>query len=275
MLALVTASMAIARDTDLPLLRAELPEARVEVWDDPEVDWSTFGAVIVRSVWDYHERRGEFLEWARRVEARTSLWNPVDLLIWNTDKRYLLDLVERGIPVVPTRFVAGADPVGDLAGDIVIKPTVGASASGADRFVDDAAMARAHIKLLHTLDQVAMIQPYMCDVDEHGETGLVYLRGQFSHAFRKGAILATRGVVASTDPDSEDVGPRVADAAELALGDRVMAAVGDTAYARIDLVPSDDGPVVLEVEVTEPSLYLHCDPGATARAAEAFRSLMP
>ncbi len=48
-----------------------------------------------------------------------------------------------------------------------------------------------------------------------------------------------------------------------------------TAYARIDLLPSASGPVVLEVEVTEPSLYLDCDEGAPARAAAVFRSLAP
>lgn len=48
----------------------------------------------------------------------------------------------------------------------------------------------------------------------------------------------------------------------------------DTAYARIDLSPTAHGPVLLEVELTEPSPFLQHDPEVPARAAAVFRSLM-
>lgn len=75
------------------------------VWDDPDVDWGRFDLSIIRSTWDYSSRRDAFLAWAASLPA---VANPVDVLAWNTDKRYLADLADFGVPVVETR---GSDPV--------------------------------------------------------------------------------------------------------------------------------------------------------------------
>jgi len=279
-LALVTCAAARHLDGDLPLLERELPEARIVVWDDPDVDWQVFDAVVIRSTWDYHERRHEFVQWARRVESLSGLWNPLELIEWNTDKRYLLDFERDGIPIVPTEFVAVGDSVGksigrriDLSTDLVVKPSVGAGSNGVIRTGGDQALARAHIATLHANGNAAMLQPYLAQVDTGGETGLVYLGGEFSHAFAKAAILAAPIVVEGGLYAEEQIERRTATPAEIAIGERVVAGLGPTAYARIDLLPTDAGPVVLEVEVTEPSLYLDLDQGAPARAAAAFRSL--
>jgi hypothetical protein len=119
-----------------------------------------------------------------------------------------------------------------------------------------------------------MIQPYLSQIDDRGETGLVYVGGEYSHAFRKSAILS-RPVRWESELFAEEiVGPRVASVAERELGERVMASVPPVAYARVDLLPTAEGPVLLELELTEPSLFLECDPGAAARAAAAFRELL-
>lgn len=275
-LALVTCEGARHLDADLPLLECALPEARVVVWDDPSVDWRSFDTVIVRSAWDYHGRREQFIAWARRVESVSSLWNPLSVIEWNTDKRYLLDLAEHGVPIVPTLFVGPGDSIdacGDLSDDLVIKPSVGAGSNGAIRSSHDPALARAHILGLHAAGLTAMVQPYVAEIDAVGETGLVYLGGQFSHAFAKSAILAAPVVVEGGLYAEEHIARRTAGAAERALGDQVVTHLPPLAYARIDLVPGVDGPLVLEVEVTEPSLYLSFDDAAPARAAAVFRSL--
>jgi hypothetical protein len=64
-------------------------------------------------------------------------------------------------------------------------------------------------------------------------------------------------------------------APELAVAELVVATLPATAYARVDLLPTGDGPVVLELEVIEPSLFLHLDPASPARAAAVFRNLVP
>ncbi len=275
MLALVTCLAARDLDSDLPLLCRELPDAVVVAWDDSTVDWPRFDTVIVRSAWNYHDRRDEFVGWCRAVAAHSALWNPLSLIEWNTDKRYLDDVAGWGVPTVPTTFAAPGDGVDGelLTGDVVIKPSVGAGSNLVVRTRHDEPAARSHVAMLHAAGRTAMVQPYVAAIDARGETGLVYVGGEFSHAFGKEAILSRPIRSIGELYVEEQIAPRVATNAERAVGDAVIAALPATAYARIDLLPGDDGPLVVEVEVTEPSLFLDCDPGAPARAAAAFRSL--
>ncbi len=104
-----------------------------EVWTDPSVDWSSYDAVLLRSVWDYHRRYLEFTEWLGQLDkAGVKVINESDLVRWNADKRYLLELRERGVAIVPSQVAAGAclrEVVAGLEGqEIVIKPTVSATA---------------------------------------------------------------------------------------------------------------------------------------------------
>jgi glutathione synthase/RimK-type ligase-like ATP-grasp enzyme len=277
-LALVTCRAARDLDTDLPLLGCELPEAAVVAWDDPTVDWGSFSAAIIRSTWDYHRRRDEFLGWARGVSAVTTLWNPIEVIEWNTDKRYLAELGRHGVPIVPTVFLDDRDRIdrsvadGAFDGDVIVKPTVGASASGVLLTRDDPVAAERHARALLDGGFVPMLQPYLSSVERGGETGLVYLGGEFSHAFRR------RVVLPSADADDDLLGnerseARDATPAERLVGEAVMERLPPTAYARIDLLDTPTGPVLLELELTEPSLFLHLDDGAPARAAAVFRNL--
>ncbi len=280
MLALVTCRAAADLDTDLPLLHRELPEASVVAWDDPTVDWGACSIAIVRSTWDYHTRRPDFLRWARHVSDVSTLWNPIDLIAWNTDKRYLAELGRGGVPIVPTTFVGDPHDIdraaseGAFDGDVIVKPTVGASASGVLLARDDPASAEQHARSLVRSGAEAMVQPYLDAVEQGGETGLVYLGGEFSHAFRRRVVLPSAG------GDNGLLGLETSEArgateAERLVGDAVMDRLPETAYARVDLVGTPTGPVLLELELTEPSLFLHLDPGAAARAAAVFRSLVP
>jgi glutathione synthase/RimK-type ligase-like ATP-grasp enzyme len=279
-LALVTSSAARALDTDLPLLLAELPEATVLTWDDSTVDWGAFGAVVIRSTWDYHAHLDKFLDWARSVAAVTAVWNPPQLIEWNVDKRYLLELAARGVPTVPTQFVGAGDELPPCGGDIVVKPSVGAGSVDVRRFDDDPAGAHAHIDGLRGRGAVAMVQQYLSAIDDQGETGMVFVGGMYSHAFRKEPILASTVGWEAIEWEGgmfarEQVAATVPSPVERALGEQVVAALPPTAYARVDLLPTEAGPVVLELEVIEPSLFLHLDPTAPARAAAVFRNLMP
>lgn len=276
-------------DRGLPAALAEEGiDATWAVWDDPAVDWAAFDLVLIRSPWDYTERRDAFVAWARLVPR---ILNPVDVLDWNTDKRYLGDLLLAGLPVVPSRFAAPGDPVDPaaLAGEVVVKPAVSAGARDTGRFTDPDA-AWAHVRALHDRGAIAMVQPYVPSVDSEGETALVYLGGAFSHALRKGPILQGEGVAPLVDPvgglpaaeamyAGETITPREADSAQRAVADWVLLYVrerfGPLAYARIDLVTGPDGaPLLLEAELTEPSLYLEFAQGAAERLARAVREAL-
>lgn len=278
-IALVTTLDLAVPDADEASLLAHLPEAELASWDDPTVNWESYDLVILRSTWNYHDHLDAFLQWAKRVSAVTALHNPLEIIEWNTDKRYLDDLAGRGFPVVPTTFIEpGArvpdDAVAGLDDHIVVKPSVGAGSNGAKLFNGEAASALAHVEALHAAGKTTMIQPYLAQIDEVGETALIYVGGKFSHAARKAAILSRDMSWETGIYADEKVTGTEPSAAERALGDAIVASLPPLAYTRVDLLPSDDGPVVLELELTEPSLFLAVSDGAAERAASAFRALL-
>jgi len=279
-IALATAAAVPKLDEDGPVLQRALADRGLvgepAVWDDPTVDWAGFDLVIVRSTWDYARRRTEFLDWARMVDASTRLANPLAVLEWNTDKRYLRELESEGLPVVPTTWLEPGDP-GDLptATEYVVKPAVSAGARDTSRYrPGDEAAATAHIERLHHEGRTVMVQPYLPAVDTRGETALLHLGGRYSHAIRKGPMLAPGDAAVEGLYREEAISPRAATGAERSIAERVLAAVPgnpDLLYARVDLVPGPDGePVLLELELTEPSLFLTHAEGAAAHLVDAI-----
>jgi hypothetical protein len=280
---IASCAAATGTDEDEPLLLAALAElgvrAQVADWADPDVDWTAGDAVVVRSTWDYAPRRAEFLAWARKVQASAPLFNPADVLQWNTDKRYLAGLSAAGIPVVPTAWAEREGEVGDALGrwpgDVVVKPTVSAGARDTARFpAGDPAAGDLAARILGS-GRPVMVQPYLDRLDDEGETGLVYVDGAYSHAFGKGALLAA-GPLGEGLFAEETITARTATPEQLTLGNRVLDLTADRTggaplYARVDLVPGPDGePLLIELELTEPSLFLTTDDGAAARFAAAI-----
>ena len=249
-------------------------EARPAVWDDDSVDWAAADLVLVRSTWDYAKRRDEFLVWAARVEEVTALHNPLAVLRWSTDKTYLRDLAEVGVPVVPTAFLDSADepnPYADV--EHVVKPAVSAGSLDTTRVAPgDHAGSRRRVEAIVASGRTAMVQPYLHGVDELGETALIFFDGRFSHALRKAALLTADGGEATGLFKEEDMAPREPSEAEHAAAARVLEGIpgGAPLYARVDLLPSDDGPLLLELELAEPSFFLDLvDPAAADRVADA------
>jgi hypothetical protein len=244
--------------------------AEVVPWGDG-ADWAGYDGVLIRGAWDYILDRNGFLAWAEGVEAVTRLANSVDVLRWNTDKRYLRDLGTR-VPVIETRWAEPGGPAPEVPwDDFVVKPSVSAGArlSARYRAGDDIA---DHLDAIHATGAAAMLQPYVDTVDSAGETGTYVFGGAVSHSIGKGAIL-TPGKRASTELDAashQRVGPKPVGDDVAAFARRVLAAAPPVLYARVDTVPGPDGaPMLMELEVTEPYLFLEHDPPAADRFAAA------
>lgn len=257
------------------LLSAEILEGRgigVEfvAWNDPDVDWDGYDLAVIRSTWDYLDELDEFLAWADRVGPE-KLRNVPAMIRWNTDKRYLAELDGGGLPVPPTALIAPGGPVPEFGGRVVIKPILGAG--GRDTGVFDDESREQGLALLERLgkqDEIAMIQPYIPWIDERGETAVIFFGGRFAYALRKKAFLPKSGVaplmpgttVAAGMFDDDLMTLVDATDAEIELGSKTVAWLARRfgsmpLYARIDMVsPAEGEPVLMEVEVTEPSLYL-------------------
>ena len=277
--ALVTCAKLPDLDPDDRLLLAPLAargiSAEPAVWDDPAVDWSAYDLVVLRSTWDYARRRDEFVAWAGRVPR---LANPADVVRWNTDKRYLSALAAAGLPVVPTQWVDRGDAWAmPDAGEWVIKPAVGAGSLDTGRYAasDEAhrPLAVAHVARLQAAGRLVMVQPYLPAVDTDGETSLLFLGGMYSHAIRKGPMLQGPDEGVTGLYKEEAITPRTPSPAERAVADAVLAAVPftDLLYARVDLISGSDGqPLLVELELAEPSLFLGTADGAADRLAAAI-----
>ena len=247
------------------------------VWNDPDVDWDAFDLAVVRNPWDYTRHHAEFTAWAHRVPR---LANPAAIIEWNTDKRYLAELAGAGVTAIHTDWYApGERPRLADHGVWVVKPTVSAGSQDTARYdltsPQQRSLAGAHVAALHTSGRTAMAQPYLDAVDTYGETALLFLGGAYSHAVRKGPMLTGKPADPSGLFVTEDITPREPSPQELAAAEKVLAAVPGGAdgllYARVDLIPGADGtPTLLELELTEPSLFLAHAPGAAERFADAI-----
>lgn len=281
--ALVTCARLPDLDPDDRLLIRPLAARGVQVipavWDDGSVDWDRFDLTVVRSTWDYTERRDQFVTWARAVPR---LVNSADVIEWNTDKRYLVDLVAAGLSVVPTTWISSAVDIDRLprGGRHVLKPAIGAGSMDAAVFDLAAAAgrdaARRHVKRLVAAGQTVMAQSYVAEIDEHGETGVILLFGAFSHGIHKGGMIGNDTVdgVERLYREERIVGRMPSDD-ELALAsaavDAVPAARETLVYARVDMVRGADGrPMIMELELTEPSLFMVTTPGSEERFADAI-----
>ena len=275
--ALATCSALPELYEDGPLLIQALAavgvEADPQVWDDTRTDWAAYDLVVVHSTWDYTWRLAEFLAWARTVPR---LANPAAVLAWNTDKTYLRDLAAAGVPVVPTSFLTPGEVFEPPGTAYVVKATVSAGARDAAAYAPGQD-ASAHVRDLHAAGRTAMVQPYLPAVDGEGETSVLCFEGVVSHGARKGALLELGAGVRNDLVSSAVVTPREPSAAQVAVAYAALAVVGEPLlYARVDVVPGQDGaPLVLELELTEPSLFLRHAPGSAECFAAAVVRWLP
>lgn len=276
---------------DVPLIAA-LAAAGISavpaVWDDPAVDWSSFDLVVLRSTWDYAHRREEFLQWARSVPR---LLNDQSVIEWNTDKHYLKELGDNGVTTIKTLWL---DPEKHLTsqaihtrlpafGDFVIKPTISAGAKDTIRYRESSAQARGaailHARSLLRAGRNVMVQRYFSKVDTVGETCLIFIAGEYSHAVRKDAMLQRDSTPTTALYQPEVMTSATPTAEQFALADKALqvaaqalnVAVSDLLYARVDMLPGDDDvPHLLELELTEPSMFFSQGEGSMARFVEAI-----
>ncbi len=261
-------------DPDSPLLlrgcAAAGLDADLVIWDDPSVAWNDYDLTVIRSTWDYAPRREEFLDWAASVER---LWNPLAAVRWSSDKHYLSDLRDRGHAIVPTSFCDRGDEPQFPAGDFVVKPAVGAGSMDAERYpAGDVVAARAHVASLHQRGRDVLIQPYVTSIDHEGETAIIFIGGEFSHAMNKGAMLTVTELDRNALYRREQMRRVDAPASAIDVAQRVLSdcAFGELLYARVDLVDSDGTWSVMEVELVEPSLFLWAAPEATTTLVRAI-----
>ena len=274
-------------DMDSAILMKALKKRDIQsqsvAWDDPSVDWGEPDLCIIKSASNYSINPQGFIRWANSVEKETRLWNSSKLVEWNHDKHYLKDLEAKGVPIPPTIIVEKESEenlnhhLRDVnLSDTVIKPTISAGSFGLKRFNSGSNEAELHFRVLtkkgYSVEFLgdtymfppvaAIVQPFIPEII-NGEVSLLYFGDEFSHAVIK---KAQAGDFRSHPIWGASVEKYTPSATELSVGRSVLDAVGPTEYARIDMVNTAKGPLIIEVELIEPFLFFDMFP----ETAEVF-----
>jgi glutathione synthase/RimK-type ligase-like ATP-grasp enzyme len=259
-------------------LAASLSKLGIEpvacTWSDPDVDWSGFDAVLIRTTWDYFQRYEEFLHWLDRLPVPTI--NTRELLRWNSDKRYLLELAQRGVDIVPAHLARHAELPALLAEmrgqELVVKPTVSGGAWNTVRGVAGEASFEQAVSQLPA-DYEYIVQDFVPEVARDGEWSLLFFRGEYSHAVLKRAASGEFRVQSQFggSVDVREPGADMLASARQALAATAALGFEDHAYARVDGVVVDGRFRLMELEMIEPALFLAPRPDAAERFARQLQ----
>jgi glutathione synthase/RimK-type ligase-like ATP-grasp enzyme len=263
-------------------------ESSIVYWEDTQVDWPTADLSISRTTSSYLFNPDKFFKWANKVEETSTLWNPSIIMEWNHHKRYIMELQELGIPVPETILIPkNTDkPFENILNEIpwddfVLKPCIGAGSIGLERFTRNSSNLKEHFMNLNRngfytiyprlgrLDFQpcdTLVQPYLQEIIQNGEASLIYYGGEFSHSVIK--YVKTGDFRAHPGWGAEvllyDALPE-----EVEVGHKVLDVVGyPTEYARLDMMPSKDGPMVIEVELIDPMMFFDHQPSTVESYAD-------
>ena len=257
-------------------LRSHGASVSAAIWDAPDVDWSRFDAVVIRSTWDYHLAPDEFAFWVRQfAHDRPRLWNPPQVVLQNMHKGYLSSLAAKGVQTVPSVHLPRGAEVSLRTllldhgwEDVVIKPAI--SAAAYETWRTSLAMAGTDQGKFggQIRQRDLLIQPYIPEIASKGEWSLIFLGGSFSHAVLKrpgaGDFRVQRefgGTFVPAQPPSTLIDHATS----------ILAMVKqDLLYARLDAIERDGRLILMELELIEPFLFLGSSPGAVERFAQTI-----
>ena len=245
-------------------------------WHAKNHDWNQYDVVVVRSTWDYQAHCDDFLACLQIIENSSAmLCNSLSLIEWNISKRYLKELEDKGVPIIPTLWLDTLQEQDFAAAfeqfacdEIVIKPYISANADFTYRLTPASVAANLSSLKRDFKDRSAMLQPFLTSIVEEGEYSLFYFDSQYSHAIckqpAKGDFRVQEehgGQLTSIEPSAE----------MFALGEQTINALPEEAlYARVDIVSLNGALMIIEVELIEPSLYFNMDNSSADFFAKIF-----
>ncbi|MBX9689994.1 MAG: hypothetical protein K2X27_25005 [Candidatus Obscuribacterales bacterium] len=279
LVSLITYSDLPDLDPDDQLLQAALEKlgfsVQALVWDDESIDWQNAGVCVLRSSWDYHLKYDKFCNWLNYLSSCCQVFNSPEQIIWNSRKTYLRELSEAALPVMPTVFIdkESRRSLKEILSEngwqtAVVKPVIGLATFGVLKLEnnDESILAaEKHVDSLLERSQV-MVQDYLPSVQTYGERALSFIDGKFSHVVRKSAFqkLAVAGAA------GESAAEPAAD--ELSAAGEILSYLKETPlYARVDLLRDrNNKPLLMELELVEPSLFLKNSPKSAELFADAI-----
>ena len=267
-------------DLDIPFAIKAAEQLEIDLvfanWNDKSIAWESFDAAVIRSAWDYVPVREEFLQFAKNIETKTKLFNSSEVMKWNTNKTYLSILENKGVPIIPTKFAINLDEAlpairwaFEKAPAVAIKPTVGAGARLAGKASTEVE-AIDYVKKILEAKRTVIIQPYILSVDDEGEKAIIVINGEISHAAKKVPALTKGGhgdAAGQLEITTEmrDIVKNISNA---------VSEWNDLLFARVDVVRMGEKLVLMELELTEPWLFMQFRPEAGVDLFKALKHII-
>ncbi len=245
------------------------------VWDNGVAGIGEFDAIIFRSCWNYHRKFEKFVSWILQVkDLNVPTFNSIPVSLWNLHKKYLLDLANAGVAIPRTELILKDSHSEDLrtklvavkSEQVIIKPAI--SLNGEDTYLCDAQDIARIGRLTESLlsERDVLIQEYIPEVQTFGEISLLFFNKKYSHSVRKTPAANEFRI------HTEYGGSRMPFSPGQDLIDsaaKILDLVSESLlFARVDFIVSTRGPLLVELELVDPMLYLACDTAAAGRFAE-------
>lgn len=260
------------------ILTSEGYDFEFEVWSNPNVNWGKYDKILFKSPWDYFDRYDEFLHWCDHIRSLgIPVWNSIETVIWNSNKRYLQEVASKGFSIVPTVFLSkGSLPDKVWASfeifdthKLIMKPVVsGGSKHTLKLTIESWKQWEEEVGLL-LKDEDFMVQPFVEEIVMVGEYSYVFFNGNFSHAILKTAKAGDfrvqhffGGQITNVQPSKQ----------QLAYLNRLVETFAkDTLYARVDGVWRGEEFLLMELELIEPYLFLFTSDVARVNYVKALK----
>lgn len=247
-------------------------------WSRKDFDWKNVGIILVRSTWDYHDKWNEFHSFLKEWKAKVKFANPVDTLLWNMDKHYLLDLEKKGVPIVKSKIIERgtvtslAEAIADIEKEeIILKPCISAGARHTYRIKKSQVDNYEAIFKKLISEEAMILQEFQDNIVKRGELSLMYFGGTYSHAILK---KAKKGDFRVQDDFGGSVHDHVASKEEIDFGLNAINQISPLPiYARVDICTDNAGKIALiELELIEPELWFRNAPESAELLANALMS---
>ncbi len=246
-------------------------------WADPNFDWNSTRCAVFRTTWDYFDRLSAFEAWLLRVKDKTMFINSINQVRWNMDKKYLLDLKDKGIKIVDSQIIYRGDArtlreIYDQFGmdDVVLKPTIAGAARHTYKL--NHSNINEYEKIFEKLitKEDMMIQPYQYSITTKGEISMMVIEGEFTHAILK---KAKPGDFRVQDDYGGTVHAYEPGYLEMDFAEKVVNACDPMpTYARVDLMWNNSGDFTLtELELIEPELWFRKNKKAAEKLARVIK----
>ena len=249
-------------------------------WDDPDFEWSSTKYVIFRTTWDYFDRFAEFSEWLNDVSSKTILINSKNLIYWNLDKKYLLELSDKGVSIPPTIYVNQGEQrsLSAIANDtnwkkFILKPAISGAARHTYKIEREQLEAFENLFADLIANENMMLQEYQEQIASKGEVSFMLFGGKYSHAVLKQAKPGDFRVQDDFGGSIEKYEPNKA---EIQFAENALSKCPELpVYARVDVFWDNDDQLVLgELELIEPELWFRMHVDSAKQCAEVLSELV-